>query len=122
MVARRAAGIGFALAGLAGFVLAAGGYRWDAVVLTGTAAVGIINALWLEGLLLRVLQPAKPRFSRAAVFILLGRFGLWALLFGVLYLLRRHVSIWAVVGGLGCFLVALAAAGVSGRPDRAGEE
>ena len=122
MVARRALGMGLGLAGLVSFVLVASGHRWDAVILTATAAVAMINALWLERLLLRVLQPAKPRFSRAAVFIFVGRFGLWALLFGALYLLRRHVSIWAVVGGMGCFLVALAAAGVGGRSQRAGEE
>lgn len=122
MVARRAAGIGLGLVGLVDLVLVPAGHRWDAGVLTCTAAVGIINGLWLEGLLLRVLQPVRPRYSLVAVLILMGRFGLWALLFLALYMVRQHVRLWAVVAGMGCFLIALAAAGIGGRFERAGEE
>jgi hypothetical protein len=90
------------------------GKPWSALALTVTTAVGMINGLWLEGLLIRLLQPGRPRITRGAVALLVGRFALWGLLFGFLYLLRERIELWAVAVGIGCFLVALAVAGLRG--------
>jgi hypothetical protein len=120
-VVARAAGIGAGLAGCAATALLAVGRPWDAVVLTLTAGVGIINALWLERTMLRVLQPGKPRALRAVV-MGFGRLAFWVLLFAALFVVREHVSIWAVVGGITCFLVALGATGMRQRSENEGEE
>jgi hypothetical protein len=113
MVARRAAVIGVALTVTAAIAVWALGHAAAAVVLTATAAVGIINGLWLEGALARVLQPGRPRFSLSAVLQLAGRWALWAVLFGVLVSLKRYVDVWAVALGVGCYVIALASAGLS---------
>lgn len=113
MVARRAAVIGAALTTTAAITVWALGYERAAIVLTATAAVGIINGLWLEGALARVLQPGQPRFSLTAVLQLAGRWVLWAVLFGVLFGLRKYVDVWAVALGVGCYVIALASAGLS---------
>lgn len=112
MVARRAAVIGAALTTTAAITLWALGQERAAIVLTATAAVGIINGLWLEGALAQILQPAKPRFSLRAVLQLAGRWVLWAALFGVFLALRKHVDVWAVALGVGCYVIALASAGL----------
>ncbi len=112
MVARRAAVIGAMLTVAAATVVWALGHEAAAVVLTATAAVGIINGLWLEGALARVLQPGRPRFSLSAVLQLAGRWALWAVLFGVLFGLKRYVDVWAVALGVGCYVIALASAGL----------
>ena len=57
------------------------GKPWSALALTVTSAVGMINGLWLEGLLVGILQPGKARVGRGAVALLIGRWALWALLF-----------------------------------------
>lgn len=93
-----------------------------AFVLTATAAVGIINALWLEEVLVRVLQPGGARLSRGAAGIVVARLALWGLLFTALYVFRSHVELWAVAAGMGCFLVALALAGLRSDGDNPGEE
>jgi len=121
-LAARVAGIGAALAGLAATALLAVGRPWDAAVLTLTAGVGIINALWLERTMLRVLQPDPSRALRRATVMGFGRLVLWVLLFAALFVVRTHVSIWAVVAGISCFLVPLSAAGMSQRRENAGEE
>lgn len=89
--------------------------------MTVTAAVGIINGLWLEGVLTGVLQPGKPRVTRAAVGLLIARWALWGLLFVVLYLMRERIELWSVAVGVACFLVALGVAGMK-VADRGGRE
>jgi|YNPNPStandDraft_1061719.scaffolds.fasta_scaffold14437_3 predicted outer membrane lipoprotein len=115
VVARSAARWGIGLAGAAGTLLLLLGQPWAALSLILPAAVGIINAFWLEGIVVTVLQPERPKFTRRALGAVALRIGLWGLLFGVLYLLRREVVVWAVAAGIGCYLVALAVAGVGER-------
>jgi hypothetical protein len=122
MIARRAGWLGLVLAVAAGVVLVALDRPMSAFILTFTAAVGIINSLWLENALTRVLQPGRPRVSRGAALILLARLALWAVLFAVLYVLRDRVELWAVAAGMGCFLVALGLAGLKPETPRPGEE
>lgn len=122
MIARRAAGLGLGMAGLIALGLVTVGRRWDAFVLTTTTAVGIINTLWLEAVLARVLQPGVPRVSRGAVAVVVGRFALWVLLFAALYVIRDRVSVWAVAAGIGCFLAALALSGAGRQSEDPGEE
>lgn len=112
-MARRAAVIGTALTTTAAITLWALSQERAAIVLTATAAVGIINGLWLEGALAQILQPAKPRFSLRAVLQLAGRWVLWVALFGVFLVLRKYVEVWAVALGVGCYVIALASAGLS---------
>ncbi len=114
MIARRAGAAGLALALAIGIVLILLDKPLAALVLTATATVAIINGLWLESLLVRVLQPGRPRVSRGAVVLLVTRLLLWGLLFGALWALREVVELWAVAVGLGCFLVALGVAGAVG--------
>jgi hypothetical protein len=119
---RQAGALTVAIASLAAAALALGGRPEAALVLTLSAAIAMINALWLERALDRVLQPGKPQFPRGAVLLLLGRWGLWFGFLVVLFVLRRHLPLWAVAVGLTCFMIALASAGL-GRPARdAGEE
>ncbi|HPC84770.1 MAG TPA: hypothetical protein P5234_15885 [Thermoanaerobaculaceae bacterium] len=109
-VALWVAGMGTAIAGI---MLTALGLPLSALALTLTVAVGMINALWLERLLGRVLQPGRPRL-KGAVGLLVARFALWGFLFAVLYLLRRHIQVWVVAAGVVVVLVGLAAAGWRG--------
>jgi predicted outer membrane lipoprotein len=97
------------------------GKPWSALALTVTAAVGIINGLWLEGVLKGVLQPGRPHVTRAAVGLLIARWALWGLLFVVLYLMRERIELWSVAVGVACFLVALGIAGMR-VADRGGQE
>jgi hypothetical protein len=122
MIARRAGWLGLVLALAAGAVLVVLDRPVSAFVLTFTAVVGIINTLWLENALTRVLQPGRPRVSRGAALILLARLVLWAVLFAVLYVLRDRVELWAVAAGIGCFLLALGLAGLKPEARRPGEE
>jgi hypothetical protein len=121
MLARRAALIGVGVTGTAAVVVWSLGRPVAAVVLTATAAVGMINAIWLEGALQRLLQPGGPRYSRGTVGLLLARWALWAVLFGVLYWFRRFVEVWAVAVGVGCFVIALASAGLGTAGDEPAE-
>ena len=114
MPAKGALALGAVLAAGAAAVVTWFGKPWSALALTVTAAIGMINGLWLEALLTRVLQPGRPRLTRGAAAVLVGRFVLWGLLFGLLYLLRDRIELWAVAVGIGCFLVALAVAGLRG--------
>ncbi len=117
MIAGRAAAVGMALALAVGIVLILLDKPLSALALTATAAVAIINGLWLERLLVKVLQPGRPRVSRGAVVLLVVRLLLWGLLFGALYAARERIELWAVAVGLGCFLVALAVAGAGAREE-----
>ena len=83
MIARRALASGAVLTLAAASLVVWLGKPWSALALTLTAAVGMINGLWLEGLLVGILQPGKARVGRGAVALLIGRWALWALLFGV---------------------------------------
>jgi hypothetical protein len=106
-----------ALALTAGIVLILLDKPLSALALTVTTGVAIINGLWLEKLLVKVLQPGRPQFSRGAVMLLLVRLALWGALFGALYAVRGRIELWAVAVGLGCYLVALAMAGGSAREE-----
>ncbi|HUK13327.1 MAG TPA: hypothetical protein VLW17_08485 [Thermoanaerobaculaceae bacterium] len=119
---RRALAAGTVVTAGAASVVTWAGKPWSAVALTMTAAVAMINGLWLEGLLATVLQPGRPRVTRGAVSVLAARYGLWGLLFVALYALRARIELWAVAVGIGCFLVALAAAGLKSDAGVRGEE
>jgi len=121
-MAKRAGWIGLVLATVAGIVLVVLDRHVAALVLTLTAAVGIINTLWLEKALTSVLQPGRPRMSRRAVVLVVARLVLWGLLFAVIYVLRRQVDLWAVAAGMGCFLLALAFEGLTMGGEKPGEE
>jgi len=112
-VARRAVFVGVPVTLCAASAVNWFGRPWSALALTATAAVGMINGLWLEGLLEGMLQPGRPRMTRAVVGLLAARWALWGLLFAVLYLLRERIELWAVAVGVACFLVALGIAGVN---------
>lgn len=122
MIARQAAWIGLLLACLAGLATTLLGRPLAALVLTVTAAVGIINSLWLERVMVRMLQPGRAQVARSTALLILARIGLWGLLFAMLYVLRRDLELWAVAAGMGCFLVALALAGLGGGRGNGGEE
>ncbi len=121
MIARRAGWLGLVLAVIAGIVLTVLGRPISALVLTVTAAVAIINGLWLEDVLTALLQPGRARVSRGAVALLIARFCVWGLLFGFLYVLRKRFELWVVAAGLGCFLVALALTGLKAGGETTGE-
>jgi hypothetical protein len=112
VVARWALASGAVLTLAAASLVAWLGKPWSALALTVTAAVGMINGLWLERLLAGVLQPSKARVTWGAAALLIARWALWGLLFGFLYLMRSRVELWAVAVGVGCFLAALASAGI----------
>ena len=120
-LARGALAIGIVITLVAALAVAAAGKPAAAVVLTVTAAVGMINGIWLERALAGVLQPGRPRYSRGAVALLMARWGLWGLLFGALFVFRQYVEFWAVAAGMGCFVIALAIAGVGRAGDNPGE-
>ena len=121
MVARRALRTGAVLTLAAASLVAWLGKPWSALALTVTSAVGMINGLWLEGLLAVILQPGKARVAWGAVALLIGRWALWGLLFGFLYLMRSRIELWAVAVGVACFLAALASAGMRA-PEHDGRE
>lgn len=121
MIARRALSGGAVLTLAAASLVVWLGKPWSALALTVTSAVGMINGLWLEGLLVGILQPGKARVGRGAVALLISRWALWALLFGFLYLIRSRIELWSVIAGVGCFLTALAGAGMMAAR-RAGRE
>ncbi len=121
MVARRALASGSMLTLAAASLVVWLGKPWSALALTVTAAIAMINGLWLEGLLVGMLQPGKARVTRGAVTVLVARWALWGLLFVLLYLLRSRIELWAVAAGVACFLVALACAGMKA-PERGDRE
>lgn len=108
-----------AAAGVAGWL----GGPWNAIALTVTAGVGIINAFLLGGLFGRMLQPGTPHLTRGVVGLLAARWALWGGLFVGWYLMRRRIELWAVAAGVACFLatISVASAGSAGRgPGRVG--
>ena len=121
MVSRRAVIVAIPVTLVAAAIVDWLGKPWSALALTVTAAVGIINGLWLEGLLAGVLQPGRPRVTRAAAGLFAARWALWGLLFAVFYLMRERIELWSVAVGVACFLVALGVAGTR-VADRSGRE
>ncbi len=121
VVARRALASGAVLTLAAASLVVWLGKPWSALALTVTSTVGMINGLWLEGLLAGILQPGKARVAWGAAALLIARWALWGLLFGFLYLLRSRVELWSVAVGVGCFLAALASAGLR-TPEHDGRE
>ncbi len=113
MVSRRALTVAVPLTLGAAAAVGWLGKPWSALALTLTATVGMINGLWLERVLQGVLQPGRPRVTRAAAGLLVARWVLWGLLFAVLYLMRERVELWVVAVGVACVLFALGAAGTS---------
>jgi hypothetical protein len=113
VIARRALATGAVLTLAAASLVVFLGKPWSALALTVTSAVGMINGLWLEGLLAGILQPGKARVARGTAALLVARWALWGLLFGLLYLIRSRVEPWAVIAGVACFLAALAGAGMT---------
>ncbi len=107
MLAQRALRPGIPLTLAAAAVAGWKGGPWNALALTVTAAVGIINALLLERLFGRVIQPGAPYRTGGAIWLQAARWALWGVLFVVWYLMRRRIELWAVAVGVACFLTAL---------------
>jgi hypothetical protein len=122
VIARRALATGVVLTLAAASLVVLLGKPWSALALTVTAAVGMINGLWLEGLLAGILQPGKARVARGTLALLVARWTLWGLLFGFLYLIRSRVEPWAVIAGVACFLAALAGTGMTAAKQGGREE
>jgi hypothetical protein len=122
VIARRALATGVVLTLAAASLVVFLGKPWSALALTVTAAVGMINGLWLEGLLAGILQPGKARVARGTLALLVARWALWGLLFGFLYLIRSRVEPWAVIAGVACFLAALAGTGMTAAKQGGREE
>jgi len=120
MVVRRAAPIALLLALAASGVAMALARPRAALVLTASAAIGILGALYLEAALLRILQPGRPRFSRSAALLLAGHLAIWGGFLAALFRWRAVVELWAVAAGIACFLLGLSIGGASvhGGPPR----
>ena len=122
MLVKRSAPIALLLALAASAILLALGRTGAALVLTVSAAVGILSAILLEAALVRILQPGRPRFSRKAVMLLVGHLALWGVFLAGLFRWRHEVQLWAVAAGLGCFLLGLSMGGVNVRGGAPREE
>jgi hypothetical protein len=96
------------------------GGPWNALALTVTAGVGIINAFLLEGLFGRMLQPGTSHLTRGVVGLAVARLALWGGLFVGWYLMRRRIELWAVAVGVACFLVAMSFASAGSAGDGSG--
>lgn len=117
MLLRRAAPICLALALGASLIAFTLGRPGAAVVLTVSAAVGILSAFLLEAALVRILQPGRPRFSRSATVFLVGHLALWGVFLAGMYRWRHDVELWAVAAGVGCLLLGLSLGGANVRGD-----
>jgi uncharacterized membrane protein len=93
-----------------------------AVVLTVSSVVGILSTICLEAALVRILQPGKPRFSRAAAALMIGHVAVWAVFLAGLYRWRDAVELWAVAAGIGCYLLGLSMGGMNIRGGSPREE
>ena len=122
MVLRRSAPIVVLLALAASACLMVLDRPRAAVVLTVSAVVGILSTSCLEAALLRILQPGRPRFSRAAAVFLVGHLAIWAVFLAGLYRWRDAVELWAVAAGIGCYLLGLSMGGMNIRGDSPREE
>lgn len=119
MFAKRVGAVSLGLAAVAGAGLTLLDRPAEALALTVTAAVAIINGLWLEGALARVVQPGRPRYSRGAVARLIARWALWTILFAGLYVLRHRFGLWAVAAGIGCHVIGVVVVGARADAGRA---
>jgi len=91
---------GLALTALAGVIVVLAGKPFAALTLTVTALVGIINTLWLAGLVQSVTQPGLPRLSRRVVWRFVARVTLWGFLFAAPGgTLGRGAGGWVLPGG-----------------------
>jgi hypothetical protein len=122
MVSRRSAPIALLLALAASAVLATLGRLQPALVLLITTGVGILGTLSLEAALVRILQPGRPRLSRAAAVLLIGHLAIWAVFAAGLYRWRHAIELWAVAVGVGCYLLGLSMGGMNIRGDSPREE
>lgn len=104
----------------AGLALSAGaallwaGRSGAAVVLTLSYLAAIISGLWLEHVLVRVLQPGRPRLARSLIWQAMGRMGFLAGFLALLFVFRRQVELWAVAAGWTVALAGWFWAGVRG--------
>ena len=122
MLVRRAAPISLLLALGASLVTVMLGKVAVGVVLTVSAAVGILSTICLEAALVRILQPGRPRLSRSATVFLVAHLALWGVFLAGLYRWRHGVELWAVAAGLGCFLLGLSIGGMNVRGGTPREE
>jgi hypothetical protein len=116
VLARRAVAAAAALTIAAAVVVALAGKPWSALILTASGAIAIINGIWLEGVLNKLLQPGKPRLSWGIAWALFARWALWGFLLLAVLALRSRVEAWVVAVGAGFFLIAVSAAAI--RQDR----
>jgi hypothetical protein len=112
MVTRRAAPLVLLLTLALALVTTAWGSLAAALTLTVTAAIGILSTSFLEGALVRILQPGRPRMTQSAVLMLLGHLALWGIFLAVVYWWRQQVEMWAVAAGIGCFVLGLSLGGM----------
>jgi hypothetical protein len=119
---RRSAPLALLLALGASLVAVTLGKVGAGVVLTVSAAVGILSAFFLEAALTRILQPGRPRFSRSASVFLVAHLALWGVFLAGLFRWRHDVELWAVAAGLGCFLLGLSIGGMNVRGGTPREE
>ena len=82
-----------------------------ALSLTAAGGVAIINFRWLEAVLVRVVQPGRPRFDRASGFRIVARMALFGAFFAAL-LWVPDIDPVAVAFGFSALVVALIAEGV----------
>lgn len=122
MVTRRSAPIALLLALAASAVLTMLGRPRPALVLLITTGVGILATLSLEAALVRILQPGRPRLSRAAAVLLIGHLAIWAVFAAGLFRWRDAIELWAVAAGVGCYLLGLSMGGMNIRGGSPREE
>ncbi len=122
MVTRRSSPIALLLALAAALVLVTLGRPRPALVLLITTGVGILGTLSLEAALMRILQPGRPRFSRAAAVLLVGHLAVWAVFAAGLFRWRHAIELWAVAAGVGCYLLGLSMGGMNIRGGSPREE
>lgn len=122
MLVRRSAPISLLLALGASLVTVMLGKVAVGVVLTVSAAVGILSTICLEAALVRILQPGRPRLSRSAAALLISHLAIWGVFLAGLYRWRQSIELWGVAAGLGCFLLGLSMGGMNIRGDFPREE
>jgi hypothetical protein len=122
VLVRRSAPISLLLALGASLVTVMLGKVAVGVVLTVSAAVGILSTICLEAALVRILQPGRPRLSRSAAVLLIAHLAIWGAFLAGLYRWRQSIELWGVAAGLGCFLLGLSMGGMNIRGDSPREE
>ena len=69
-----------------------------AISLTGAGVVAIINFRWLEALLMRVVQPGRPKFDCGSILRLVSRMVLLASVLGALLWVPRIDGVAVILG------------------------